>query len=514
MRRVVNPSEVHIVMRTKTTNVYGDRALVNPTIDESGKESITVNVSEYAGNAYYEIPTWVPIWGVAVRTLKSVVFSVSLKKYEAYDKNKVPFVVDVVAFFRIFDFRRAASRIESEELLQSDLERIVQGAVRSVLAHDEIDIIMVERATYGKQFTEAVAENLKEWGLVPVKAIELMDVRDADGEEVIDNIMKQRKSAIEKEARMVVAKNMQEAKEAEIRAEQEVALKEQDKLEVVGKRTAEQQQRVGIAKEQAEQNIQEQKRLTTEKEMDVLRVETVQKAEIAKQETVINTQADQQRQDIEAETAVKVAEKTKLAQTIAAKQRAEVAEKDKDALAFAAEAALIQKQKEAEGQLAQAKATAQGIELQGKAEGEKIRATKGAEADAASKLNEAGVRGQIVLAEQIGTNAGYQNYLIRVRQVEAQETIGKTQAEALGKALEKAGIKIVSTGGGSNDGGGLSSILNLFGPMGASQLNGFLETLEGTELGGKILEKILPKENASTEAKGGGATGAPAEEEK
>ena len=493
MRRVVKPSEVHIVMRTKKTDVYGDEDLIK------GGSTDTDKAFSGSGNTYYEVPSWVPVWGVEVRVLQSVNFPVNLVDYKAYDQDKVPFMVDVTAFFRIADFRKAAARIVDDKSLREHLAKVVQGAVRSILAKDKLESIMVNRATYGQQFTDAVTENLKEWGIAPVQTIELMDVRDEPGEEVIDNIMKRRKSGIEKESRIEVAKNNQDAREAEIRAEQEVALKEQAKLQIVGERTAEQEKKVGIAKEQSQQEIQEQARITTEKRMEVLRVETVQKAEISKQETVINTQADQQRQDIEAETAVKVAEKTKQAETIAAEQRVVVAEQGRKAAEFDAEAKLVQQQKEADGRVALAKADAESIELQGKAEGEKIRATKGAEAETEAELNKAAVSGKIMLAEKIGQNEGYQKYLITVRQVEAQETIGKAQAEALGKALEKAGIKIVSMPGGGD--GGLGSILDLFGPKGGQRINGLLETLEGTELGSKLLGKILPKGETPSEEK-------------
>lgn len=541
MRRVVKPSEVHIVMRKDATHVYGDEATVNPTIEvpvnvpvkepgteavkdpgneldaepgtEAVKEPVTevvtkkvkVETKEYAGNVYYEVPTWVPRFGVAVRSLRAVVFSVELTDYYAYDKNKVPFLVDVVAYFRISDFRKAASRIEDEKVLQAQLENIVKGAVRTVLGQDELENIMVKRTTYGDQFTTQVRQNLEEWGLVPVKSIELMDVRDKAGEHVVDNIMQKHKSAIEKDARIKVAQNNQAAQEAEIAANQAVDLREQEKLQVVGERTANQKKAVGIAEQKAQQEIQEQTRVTTEKQMSVLRTQTLQKADIDKQEGIIRAEADQKKKDIDAETDIIVANKTKTAQTIAAQQRAEVAEKDKQATAYKAEGDLIQKQKGAEGTLAQAKADAQSTEMKGKAKGVEIRETQGAEADTLAKKNEAAVSGQILLAQKIGENAGYQNYLIEIRRVEATETVGVENAKAMGTALSNAGIKIVATPGagesGNNGGGMFGSIMSLFGPQTAQNLNGALETLAGTEWGQKLLGKFLPlEENAPAPA--------------
>ena len=173
LRRVVRPSEVHVVRRSKKTDIYGDIARLQN--NAAGKDS------EVAGNAYYHIPAWVPVFGMVVQKLPLNNFSVDLKGYEAYDKDKLPFVVDVTAFFRIDDYEKAASRIEDDKTLTEHLKTIVQGAVRTILANDTLDLIMVQRSVYGKQFTTEVENNLKEWGIVPVKSIELMDVRDKDG---------------------------------------------------------------------------------------------------------------------------------------------------------------------------------------------------------------------------------------------------------------------------------------------------------------------------------------------
>lgn len=78
LRRVVKPSEVHVVRRTKSTDIYGQ-----PNADLSKDET--------AGNVYYKIPIWMPIWGVEVQVLPLSNFSVKLEDYEAYDKDKLPF---------------------------------------------------------------------------------------------------------------------------------------------------------------------------------------------------------------------------------------------------------------------------------------------------------------------------------------------------------------------------------------------------------------------------------------
>lgn len=456
LRRVVKPSEVHVVRESKNTLIYGN--LKNITTAD-GK---VIEPEETSGNVYYEIPQWFPIWGVEVQILPLSNFSVDLQGYEAYDKDKLPFEVDITAFFRIADYRQAASRIEDSSTLQKHLTKIVQSAVRSILANDTLDEIMTKRSVYGEQFTTEVSDHLKEWGVVPVKSIELMDVRDKDGEKVISNIMEKKKSFIDMESRKEVAKNNQEAKEAEISAEQSIAMKEEEKQETVGKRRAEREKSVGIAQEKAQQDIQEQAKTTKEKQMAVLQVETVKKADIEKERTVIEANASRERQKIEADAKV------------------DVAERQKDAATHEADALYIQKTKEAEAELVREQNIAKAIEVKGLAE-----------ATAKEKTGLAEVQPQITLAKEIGENEGYQKYLIEIKKVEASQAVGVEQA----KNLSTAQIKIIANAGSSIP-EGVNSVMDLFTAKGGQSLGSMIEAFAGTEAGQQLLSKITGnKEN-------------------
>lgn len=456
-RRVVKPSEVHVVRRSKQTEIYGN---VKPVTNAATGE--VAGGDDSSGNVYYHIPTWVPIWGVEVQVLPLHNFSVDLEGYEAYDKDKLPFVVDVTAFFRIADYKQAASRIEDNSTLEEHLTKIVQSSVRSILANDTLDEIMIQRSRYGEEFTKEVSDNLKEWGVVPVKSIELMDVRDKEDEKVISNIMEKKKSFIDMESRREVAKNNQEAREAEIAAEQSIAMKEEEKQETVGKRRAEREKSVGIAQEQAQQDIQEQAKTTKEKQMAVLQVETVKKADIEKERTVIEANASRERQKIEADAKV------------------DVAERQKDAATHEADALYIQKTKEAEAELVREQNIAKAIEVKGLAE-----------ATAKEKTGLAEVQPQITLAKEIGTNEGYQKYLIEIKKVEASQAVGVEQA----KNLSTAQIKIIANAGSSIP-EGVNSVMDLFTAKGGQSLGSMLEAFAGTEAGQQLLSKITGnKEN-------------------
>ena len=144
-RTVVSTNMVHIVQSRANTTPYG--------------------TGQQIGNVYHEWPRWVPYIGVTVIKLPVSNFDLSLKDYEAYDKDRVPFRVDVTAFFRINNTALAAQRVASIEELEDQLSLIVQGAVRKVLASDVIDRIMLERSKFGEDFTNEVRDQLAEWGV-------------------------------------------------------------------------------------------------------------------------------------------------------------------------------------------------------------------------------------------------------------------------------------------------------------------------------------------------------------
>lgn len=405
-RRVVATNEVHIVQSAKSTTSYGKD---------------TNN-----GNTYYEWPSWVPVLGITKIVLPVSVFDLDLNGYEAYDKGRLPFVVDVKAFFRVADSNVAAQRVSSFTELHNQLKAIVQGAVRVILASNDIEEIMQGRSKFGEEFTKEVNGQLSNWGVETVKNIELMDLRDHKETFVIKNIMEKKKSHIEMESRMEVAKNMRAAQMAEIEAKKEVDLRSQDAQQSVGLRTTEANREVDIAKQNALQLLKEQEKITKEKEMNILKVQELRKAEILKEVTLLKAQ------------------------------------QDKEVTVFAAEGRLESEKKEAEA-----------VMVKGQAK-----------ADAEKAMQLAPVQAQITLAKEIGENASYQKYLVTLEQIKANENIMKEQA----KALEKANIKIIANSGTATE--GLNSVGELFTAKGGTQLGAMLEGLSQTDTGKAVLNAV------------------------
>ena len=440
LRVVVPANEVHTLQRSKSQTSYGK--------DQAG------------GNTYYNWPAWIPFLGLTRIILPVSVFDLSLHAYDAYDKERVPFVVDVTAFFRINESNVAAQRVASFAELKEQLTSVVQGAVRTILASHEIDKIMIDRSTFGQQFTDEVFEQLKSWGVEPVKNVELMDIRDAKDSKVIANIMAKRTSAIERDSRIAVAENTQQAKTKEIAAAQEIQLRDQTAQQAIGERTAQKDQAVGIAKETSQQAVLEAQRETTTRQMAVKEIEVTRTAEINKVEAVVKANEVK-------EVAIVRAEGDRQQQVIRAEgQRQEAvitaeAEKQKTTLI-------------AEGQLVAQKLSAEGIQAEGLAK---------AEAEKAIQL--APVSAQITLAKEIGENSGYQKYLIDLRNVEKDEKVGIEQA----KALHKADIKVITNAGTPSE--GLTNVMDLFSSKGGTAAASALEGFVNTPTGKALVEKFL-----------------------
>ncbi|QIG66414.1 hypothetical protein CHAZLY21_116 [Vibrio phage Chazly21] len=428
VRTVVPANEVHILQTARKTTSYG-----------KGQKN---------GNVYFDWPASIPLLGNVVTTLPVSVFSVDLHSYEAYDSDRLPFVVDVTAFFRIEDSNTAAQRVSDFHELREQLEAILQGATRTILAGSTIEEIMQGRSEYGDKFTAEVNGQLAEWGVQTVKNIELMDIRDANSSNVISNIMAKKKSEIEKDSRIEVANNKRAAEIAETENMREAELAAQEAQQQVGIRTAEKNREIGLAKEVAEQAVQESAKITAEREMEVKRVKDTQAANIAKQ--VTQTKAEENKIEVELN-------------------------------AQAAKAKIIL---EADAKLAQDTKLAEGTKIKADADAEQIRLTGEAKAEAAKKLELASVEPQIVLAHEIGENEGYQSYLIEIRKVEADENVGLEQA----KALQTAEMKVIANSGDVN--GGVNSLMNLLTPDGGTKMAGSLEALAQSDVGQAFLTKI------------------------
>jgi flotillin len=463
LRRIVPADMVHVVQTNKKTTSYGKN---------------TGN-----GNVYYQWPKWLPVLGLEVKILPVSNFDMPLNNYEAYDKDRVPFVVDIRTFFRISDTNQAAEKIATTEELRKHLEAVVQGAVRNIMAKAKLEDIMEERSVYGQQFTDEVKDQLQEWGVVAVKNIELMDIRDSKESNVIENIMAKKKSEIEKDSRITVAVNKKLAQEAEIEASREIEVKQAEKERVVGEKNAEKEQMIGIADEKAKQHIAQEAEETAKKELAVEKVRQITTATIK-----------QEKETIDAETI----KKTTIIRADQDKERVKIdAEAQKEKIKIDTDAVKYQTETKAEADKNAKEKEAAAIKTLKEAEAEGIKAVGLANADAEKQMQLARVTAEITLAEKIGNNDEYQEYLVNLETIKQQANVTIEQAKynaEVGKAqalnLNRADIKIITNTADGNIGGGVSKVMDLFSPQGGTALSGMMEAFSQTDAGKSVLAKF------------------------
>lgn len=371
--RVVVPTDhIHVVQRRKTSMAYGHNMP--------------------GGNVYFKVPSFVPYFGITVAVMPTAIFSVAVNKYDAYDKARVPFLIDVMSFFQIDDALEASKRVRSIQELESQLQNTVRSAVRRVLSSFPIDEIMGSRSTLNKEFLTEVAEQTKNWG-VKVNSIEFMNIEDYPGTRVVTNIMDKERTTIEMESRKKVAANMQAAELAEIEARQTVDLRAVEKNRIVS-----------LQSQQAAQTVNEEAAKTKLTEAAVKRVETMQAQEIEKS-----------RQEVAADMAASILNK------------------------------------EAAGRATAMRTEAEGFKnakvLEGEGEASKVKSVGTAEANVVEATGLAEAQAKLKMAEAL---AKYNDAGMSIEKLKALIEIETAKYAALGQGFNKADVKIVQSGEGSS----------------------------------------------------------------
>ena len=422
LRKVVPTNEVHILQKWNNT-----------IIKWKGFEW---------GNVYYNWPEWVPGLGVSVTKLPLYVFDIKLEQYQAYDNGKIPFMVDVTAFFVIKDPELAAKRVADFEELKEQLVEVVRGAVRKTLAQYDIQEIMEARWELGQKFYEEVTNAVKEWW-VELKNIEFMDISDADGYQVIRNLLEKKRKTIEtesekevalkdKEREIVEAEARKEAEIKRIEAEKEAKLAQIEADKLTRTQEVEKEKLVKLQEEEAKKQLYEKQKETKQKELEIKLLEEQKEAEIQKVKEIID------------------AEKQKEIEVKEAEAKAKAIELDAEAKARAMELE------------AEAKKTAIEKEWLAKAKSIDYMGT----AEAKNKL-------EMAKALNAFTEAALA-YLLKELEVKYMSKVDLEKA----KALEKADIKVISTGGNWQE--WINSFMELFSAKWGANLGAMIQSLKDT----------------------------------
>ena len=446
LRKVVPTNEAHVVQTAKKSISYGKNV-------DGGKN----------GNAYYAWPSWLPSWGVSVQKLPLSIFDLQLNDYKAYDSGKVPFQVDITAFFEIKEPETAAEKVDTISDLRKQLNETLKWVVRQVLASKDILDIMESRSEIKDEFYNQVFSAVKSWG-IKLQNVEFMDIRDADGSKVVTNIMMKKRSQIESESEIEVAENQKKAiiekenKEAEARssaasakskadiiasdAQREAELKVIENEKITQNKEIEKERVLAIQKEEAKQKLYEAEKVTTEKELEVTKVQEEKTAEIAKSIEIIK--ANEQKEKI-------------IIDATAGKEKVEL----------------------------EAQANKVKVELQASADKNRIESIGIAKAKELDYIGTAEAKNKTQMAEALNTfDKEALDYMKKELDVNLSEIVDLEKA----KALSKADIKVISTW--KNGGEWVKSFMDLFSANWGSNIWAMVEAAKNTMWEEKVNELI------------------------
>ena len=422
LRKVVPTNEVHILQKWKKTIIKWK------------------DFKEW--NVYYNFPQWMPLFGISVTKLPLYVFDIKLETYQAYDNGKIPFDVDVTAFFVIKDAEQAAKRVASFDELQLQLKEIVKWSIRKTLSQYDIQEIMEARWDLANKFYEEITQAVKEWW-VDLKNIEFMDIIDAEWFEVIRNLLEKKRKAIEADSKNEVSRKnrdieiveAQAKKEAEVKRienekEAQLAQIEADKL--TRTQEVEKEKMIRLQEEESKKQVYEKQKETKQKELDIKLLENEKEAEIQKIKEIIDAEKEKEIEIKNAEAKARTVELN--------------AEAQARAVELEAEAKQIAVEKE---WLAKAKS----IDYVGTAEAK----NKMEMAKALNMFSQATLQ---YLAQELNLK-----YTTKVDLEKA-------------KALEKADVKVISTGSNWNE--GMNSFMDLFSAKGGANLGWMIESFKNT----------------------------------
>jgi flotillin len=195
--------------------------------------------------------------------------------------------------------------------------------------------------------------------------------------------------------------------------------------------------------------------------MEVVKINQIKQAEIDRERAIIAAEQEKQKMEIQAQA-------------------------DKFRVETEAAAILEAKRKEAEA-----------VKTVGTAEAEVIMAKGVSEAESRKAMELAGVTAQTTLAKEIGENKPYQEYLIKIKEVEVSQVIGVAQYESIAKALAAADLKLLVNSGDVHS--GIGKLTDLFTSKGASQLNGLIEGLKQTDEGKNLISMLNSITGGKTE---------------
>lgn len=241
--------------------------------------------------AYFYVPLLMKRFIVPLTNVKLDITNIPLN-----DKEMAPFICDVITWLHIEDPIKAAERLDFSSgnvfaSFHADLINIVQAIARASAMKQEILDIMRDRATFAKGVTAEVDPVLASWGVQLVN-LEVNDIKDAQGSQIISNYEAMRKAQIQSAARIQVAQRDREAVEAEQMNRQKAEIAKADAEKNFTSSQIDRDTTIGIKTQEKEQQVAVAAAKTNEQKIAALRVSTVGQADVNKQAAIAVAQGE------------------------------------------------------------------------------------------------------------------------------------------------------------------------------------------------------------------------------
>ena len=235
MRRIVELKYADVVVRRSGSTIYS----ADSTIEGS------------KGAIYYDIPSWIPIWGCIVKRMPLEIIQIAIKDYDTFAKANARFIITVSVYCRIKSVNIAAQRFPGNNIndFKTGMSAIIVSAIRKTTANYAIEDIISKRKEIGDDIRDEILQDFERWG-VELTNVAVETIADAEGATVIHDISAKKESEINslsrqqialmnKSAAIVEAENRQLSETRKIEADEQIAIREQTKAMTVASKQQE-----------------------------------------------------------------------------------------------------------------------------------------------------------------------------------------------------------------------------------------------------------------------------------
>lgn len=292
MRRIVELKYAHVVVRKSGSTIY----------------SADQTIPGCMGAVYYDIPSWIPVLGVIVKSMTLEIIQIAIKDYETFAKANARFNIDVSVYCRIIDVNVAAQRFPGNNINDfiKGMSSIIISAVRKTTANYAIEDIISKRKEIGDEIREEILEDFRSWG-VELTNVAVETITDAKGTTVIQDISAKKESEINslsrqqiaqqnKSADIVEAENRQIAETRKIEADEQISIRDQTRKMTVAMKMQE-----AVVKTLEVKRIEQETTANIEANASIRKAEGVRQSEIVvaegtKQSLVLQGQGEGSKQ--------------------------------------------------------------------------------------------------------------------------------------------------------------------------------------------------------------------------